>query len=367
MPDKTIWSREAHTAAKHHILRGYLDAWFAIFGNTDGRAIFFDGFAGPGVYSDGQAGSPLIALECLLDHNHLEKMLRCEFVFLFNERDPERFRALERVVEQTRARRGGWPPNVKVQLRHGPFGELADTLIQQRKLAGQPMAPTFAFIDPFGYKDVSMQQIAELLSSQRSEAFIYLATNHLNRFSTAGNVDPLLEQLYGTDEFKQAPPAGDPKRTPFLVSLFERQLQDVANFPHVQSFRMRNGKNINSNHMVFASRSITGLDKMKQAMWKVDPKGEFEFSDVLAGQTVLFGDEPDMTPLRKALLDEFGGRTVPIQSVIDFAVTKTPYHSSHVKTRTLKPMENDQLLIGHRRKRKGSYPDGSLVEFFPRS
>src|SRR5260221_10227736 len=67
-PKSTIWPAEAHTLAKHAILRAYLHAWFPILTSSYGGAIYFDGFAGPGRDQGGEEGSPVIALEAALVH-----------------------------------------------------------------------------------------------------------------------------------------------------------------------------------------------------------------------------------------------------------------------------------------------------------
>jgi three-Cys-motif partner protein len=49
---------EPHTRAKHEILKRYLQAWMVIL--SQGRfpeILYIDGFAGPGQYEGGEAGS----------------------------------------------------------------------------------------------------------------------------------------------------------------------------------------------------------------------------------------------------------------------------------------------------------------------
>lgn len=57
----TIWDIEPHTAAKHDILRRYLQAWIPILGSTHERIVYIDAFAGPGIYKGGEDGSPIVA------------------------------------------------------------------------------------------------------------------------------------------------------------------------------------------------------------------------------------------------------------------------------------------------------------------
>jgi three-Cys-motif partner protein len=66
-PRQTIWPLEPHTRAKHEILKRYLQAWMVIL--SQGRfpeILYIDGFAGPGQYEGGEAGSPIIALDTAL-------------------------------------------------------------------------------------------------------------------------------------------------------------------------------------------------------------------------------------------------------------------------------------------------------------
>ena len=68
-PKKTLWDIEPHTRAKHEILKKYLEAWFPIINRYNRKIIYIDGFCGPGRYSGGEPGSPVIALDVAMNHN----------------------------------------------------------------------------------------------------------------------------------------------------------------------------------------------------------------------------------------------------------------------------------------------------------
>ena len=57
------------------------------------------------------------------------------------------------------------------------------------------------------------------------------------------------------------------------------------------------------------------------------------------------------------------GSTVLIKDVIDYVITKTPFHSGQVKVKTLKPMQQAGRISSPNQKKKGTFPDGTLVEF----
>ena len=359
---QTIWPLEPHTAAKHQLLAQYLDAWFPILASFNKRIVFLDGFAGPGIYEGGEPGSPTIALSRLLDHPNFAKMHDTTFDFVFNEQEVHRFHSLKTQVAAFQSGRNPWPSNVRIQTVNQSFTTLGERMLTG--LEGKPLPPTFAFIDPFGFKDAPLDLIQRLVKFRRIELFVYFPYNNVNRFSTAETLaDPHLEALFGTDEFKNAPKGGAGSRKQFLHDLYQRQLHNVCGFDYVQSFEMVSADNHTGYFLFFCTRDLTGFDRMKTAMWKVDPAGGRRFTDVLAGQTVLFQEDVDTSPLRAELLAHFAGQTVSIKEITDFVVGETPFISSHVKRKTLAPMQADGLIECPGQKTRGQYPDGTLIRF----
>ncbi|MEX2751159.1 MAG: three-Cys-motif partner protein TcmP [Candidatus Freyarchaeota archaeon] len=86
--DGCLWPIEPHTRAKHEILQNYLKAWLPILSTIEERIIYLDGFAGPGIYTDGEFGSPVIALQTAVNHNLRERFR--EIIFIFIEKDTRR-------------------------------------------------------------------------------------------------------------------------------------------------------------------------------------------------------------------------------------------------------------------------------------
>src|SRR6266487_4348892 len=106
-PKSTEWAREPHTKAKHDLIQKYLGGWFPILGSSNDRIVFLDGFAGPGAYAEGEMGSPLLAIETLLDHSHFARFGHRQFVFLFCEPEADRCAALQARLDEFAAVRGG--------------------------------------------------------------------------------------------------------------------------------------------------------------------------------------------------------------------------------------------------------------------
>ena len=357
----TLWPIKPHTAAKHELLRRYLEGWLPVLTRYNERVLYLDGFAGPGEYENGEPGSPLLALRALLDHKHLERAGRdFKVLFLFNEQDPARAAHLEGVLAREEAERSGWPDTIEVRVDRRSFDELADEILDQ--VSGGSLIPTFAFLDPFGYKGVRLTQVAELLASPRCELFVYFDANSTIRFATSGHVDDALFDLFASDAFKAAPPAGgDGVRLDYLSDLFKQRLESVGEFTHVSRFEMRGENNRVIAHLFHATRHVKGLQLMKDAMWKVDPSGSFSFSDRFAGDSVLFEPEPDTRILQSDLLKHFAGQTVPIEDVRHYVLAQTPFADKHIKRLTLASMRKEGLVSSSHP--KGSFPEGTLVTF----
>ncbi len=197
--DADRWDYPPHTRAKHQILGKYLDAWYPILASMNGRLVFLDGFAGRGRYTDGSEGSPLIALRHLVDHSFWPKMSKREFVFIFVEHDERNAESLQREIDTFKADRQPWPKNVKTQVIHGKFDKTATEIIEYLRAQKSQLAPTFAFVDPFGYSGLPMELIAELLAYPKTELFVNFLVGHVQRFIERDGQERAMRSLFGID------------------------------------------------------------------------------------------------------------------------------------------------------------------------
>ena len=72
---------------------------------------------------------------------------------------------------------------------------------------------------------------------------------------------------------------------------------------------MRNEADVTDYYLFYATNNLLGLQKMKEAMWRVDESGEFSFSDNTdPDQLILFAKEPQYDMLRRQVLNQFRGQ-----------------------------------------------------------
>lgn len=372
MTDDSTWMMKPHTRAKHVLLRRYLGAWFPILtsGGFNRRVIYIDGFAGPGIYSGGEPGSPIIVLDTLVNHSNFSKLSETEFIFIFVELKKKYFQNLENEITKFWDKlEGGQPSNIKLALYNEPFKEVADQMIDVTYGQGKQLAPTFAFIDPFGWSGVPLKTVRDLLSSDKCEVLFSFMYDSINRFITIN--DPSLaltfNELFGTDinKYNQITKLKGEERKAFLRDLYKTQLERLAGFKFVRYFNLidsERGKTVY--FLMFGTKHPKGLEVMKEAMWSLDPIQGYSFAGSAGAQNMLFALEPDIAPLRRAILEQFAGKTVPVETIEEFVIMSTDYKKSHYKKQVLKVLEMEGLITCvSRRKMNYTYPSGTTLSF----
>ena len=364
MSNDTVWRLEPQTRAKHAILRRYLGAWFPILSAQNERIVFFDGFSGPGRYTDGEPGSPVIALETLLAHAYFPKMKNCDFLFLFNEEDSNRFSELESEIERITSSASPWPDNVKIHAVCDNFQSTATELVEIMDEQGKRLAPTFAFVDPFGFKGLSLGLLARLMKSPRCELFILFSFNSLNRWISHPNekIQNHLKELFGTEDYLGAQELSGIPRKKFLTDLYERQIKNELKLEYVQGFEMVTLEN-KSYFLFHGTRHIAGVRAMKEAMWNIDPTGMYKFVSREEDEPILFSLTQDTSKEQEQVALHFSGRTVFFGDVEKYVLTKTRLATKHVKKEILRPLQEGMKITCHNQTRKYTYPEKEMIEF----
>jgi three-Cys-motif partner protein len=331
-PQTTVWELEPHTRAKHAILKRYLQAWTPILSLGGFPQIaYIDGFAGPGRYSKGEDGSPVIALKIAIEQTKPGTRV----LFLFVELDSERARVLQTIVDGIQR-----TADIRVKVAAGKtFEQAFEEFLAFYTKKRQSLPPTFAFIDPFGWKGVPFSIVKQVMSYQSCEVLVTFMYEEINRFLSQGQQGENFDSFFGTPRWRDCNSIIEPHtRNRFLHDLYVEQLRSTAGAKYVRSFEMRNGRDVTDYFLFYATNSRKGLQKMKEAMWKVDAVGEFTFSDATdPNQMVLFG-EPAVDVLKEQILRRFSGRDATVADVEEFVLAETAFRETHYK-KILKDLE----------------------------
>ncbi|WP_422473682.1 three-Cys-motif partner protein TcmP [Endozoicomonas sp. ALB032] len=361
-PSSTCWPLDPHTIGKHQVLKSYMHAWLPILSSGFPKLMFIDGFAGPGEYECGSPGSPIIALDALIQHSY-KQHISSQVDFYFLEKDERRISHLSNLVK---ARYPSLPPNVNVYFINGVFDTSVTELLDQVEIQSSRQLPCFAMIDPFGVTDNSMDTMARLLSNPRAELYISFMYSYINRFKNTSSFENSLDSLFGCPDWREGRNITDQEnRKDFFYNLYKQQLKR-SGASEVVYFDLYRGNELVYT-IFFATKSRLGCDKMKQAIWRAAPDGNMifrgsEHQDLLGGAL-----QPNFKPLQVALTRQFKGQGwIRIESIQDFVASdRTDYHTGHTKSQALKLMEKngDIEVDTSTRKRRNTYPNGTRLRF----
>lgn len=361
-PRTTIWSLEPHTLGKHKVLESYMQAWLPIMTRWNGRALFIDAFSGPGEYTKGEPGSPVIALQALIGHRARIRMHN-EMVFMFIEKDAARTDHLKEVLSELEK---ALPSNCRYQVINSTFDETLTHVLDRIEQQQTNLAPAFVMIDPFGVSETPMGTIGRILQNPKSEVFISFMYEWINRFKGEPSFVRHLDDLFGCPDWRQGIDLSDDvERRNFFHNLYANQLK-VHGAQFVVPFELYEGER-HIYTIFFGINDLTGCDKMKQAIWKIAPFGDYKFKSGIINQFTLGESVVDFIPLENSLLERFSGQGwQKIADVEAFVKSDaTPFHSSQLRGNALRPMENSgQIKVKDgTRKQKGSYPSGTVLRF----
>lgn len=296
--------------------------------------MFIDGFAGPGKYSGGEPGSPVIALDAWINHRDFSR-LRDKVRYLFIEEDVARGKFLKSLLER---QYGHLPIKGYWEVSNSKFDETLTRFLDAIERQQRQLPPAFVMIDPFGVSDTPMSTVARIVANERSEVYISFMYEEMNRFLEHPNLERPLDVLFDCCEWRKARGMVGDERRDFLFGLYKTQLKKNG-AKYVVHFELYEGARLKY-AIFFGTGNLLGCDRMKQAIWRVAPMGDFRFRGGQIGQLMLGDDFVDYSLLEKDLQQEF--RLQGWQSIDEVEAfvqsDATGFHSSHLRT-ALRSME----------------------------
>ena len=351
-----------HTHAKHLLLKRYLDRWFPILGNQEKAINYIDGFAGPGEYQSGDEGSPQIAIRAAMAHvqnGSLSPDVKIHFSFV--EADPDSADHLKKRLANLHT-----PRSFDIEVVPGEFAQVMSAELDRINKKGMSLAPTFAFVDPFGFSGIPHELMARILRSPKCEVFVNIMIEFINRFLEHPNEQIVAHfpQTFGTAEVLKIPERiGD--REAAILSLYRTQLCRLAKY--VGRFDMHGKRDQKTYSLFFATNHPRGFEKMKEAMWSVDKVDGAKFSDAEPGEACafeLFG----FWPLWDSLFDKFQGQRVLMGDLERYVIEKTDFLPTHARSILTKYERKGEIAVetvaGYKR-RAGTFKNDKVYIKFP--
>ena len=305
---------------KARIVEKYFWVWAKVIIATvkksasEPKIAYIDLFAGAGRYKDGSKSTPVKVLETAISDPDMRSML----VSIFNDVDTENVNSLQETVDSI--------PGIE-NLRYRPQilnHEVGDNIVktfQDRKLV-----PTLFFVDPWGYKGLSLQLINSVVKDWGCDCIFFFNYNRINMGLGNSKVEDHMNALFGrmrADQIREQLKLLNPQeRELTVVEAICEALKEMGG-QYVLPFRFRHESgNRTSHHLIFVSKHVKGYEIMKDIMAKessehIQGVSSFEYSPATLQQPLLFELTRPLDELETMLLNAFSGRTLTMKEIYD--------------------------------------------------
>jgi three-Cys-motif partner protein len=356
------------SVVKATLVEKYFDAWAGIIvgaqnqyrPGADNRIGYVDLFAGPGRYKDGAVSTPLRVLQKAIEKPaYAERLLT-----IFNDKDSENVRTLEEEIARL--------PGIE-RLKHKPVvwnAEVGDKIAKH--FGSKSKIPTLAFIDPWGYKGLTLHLVDAFLRDWGCDCIFFFNYARIN----AGLSNPMVHEhmcaLFGEERAaalaKELEPLGPAAREATIVNALAQALKGYGH-RYVLPFCFKNDTGTRTkHHLILVTKAFKGYDVMKDIMAKASSSHEqgvpsFTYSSAdSSAQQLLFDLNRPLDDLRAMLLRDLAGRTLTMRAIYEAHSVGRPYVSKNYKD-LLAVMEQEGSIKASGRKSTRGFADDILVTF----
>ena len=324
------------SAVKTAIVSKYFWSWAKVIipqvrNRPDPKIAYLDLFAGPGRYKDGTKSTPLLILEKAIEDPEMSQML----VTIFNDKDDDSTRELEHAINRL--------PGIE-KLKHHPLVMNDEVGSEMVKVFSQiSLVPTLFFVDPWGYKGLSLQLVNSVLKDWGCDCIFFFNYNRINMGLSNPVVQEHMASLFGEKReagmrAKLEGLAPQDRENYIVEELCDALGAKRGRFVLPFTFKSEAGTRT-SHHLIFVSKHPLGYGIMKEIMAGESSLHEqgvpsFQYSPADQRFPLLFELNRPLDDLEEMLLAQFAGRTLAMKEI---------YERHHVGRRFIKKNYKDVL------------------------
>lgn len=248
---------------KVNIVVSYFTAWSRIMCKNWSSSIdigYVDLFCGPGVYQDGSESVPILLLKDVLGNQNLCNRMW----FFFNDKSEGNIENLKKEIKRIDV-------NNKLDKRIQFSDQTIDDKFAER-IKINAKGPILSFVDPFGYKGLTIDLISKLIQNNGSECIFFFNYNRINMaLSNNTKFDEYLEGIFGATKVNTLKEelrglTAEEREPVVLNALVEALKNNNANY--VLPFKFYRIDMVRTSHfIIFVSKHKRGCSIMKQIMY----------------------------------------------------------------------------------------------------
>lgn len=261
------------TKLKLKIFQECFREWYPVFIHHKhiANVLIYDMFAGSGMDTKGNYGSPLILLQEAKGENKqhcifLSSQNAPQVYFGFNELLPQKEKELESNVADYMQKckktcHLECPFNRHIVCKSADFSTLMSTKVLLRNLMDENNAK-FVLLDQYGFKQIDDNIFTKLISFPKTDFIFFIASSFIKRFREL----PAVTNYFHKTKIKYD--ESQPKECHRIIADYFRSLIPTNKDYYLHSFTIQKGKNYYG--LIFGTSHSLGMEKFLNVCWKED-------------------------------------------------------------------------------------------------
>lgn len=351
---------------KTSIVYNHFASWLNIIGNTTKKnprpLAYLEMFAGPGIFKDGNKSTPVLVAERVITSAFANRVK-----LVLNEVNADYADALQDNLSAI-------PGFDSLQIP-AVFSREDVTSNHRRFLNEIQDMPAIMFVDPWGYKGVSLALFNEFMAGADMGRDAILFFNY--RRVTAAISNELFREhmnlMFGPERASRlaAEVEGlhDERREAKVLGAIEEALKEIT--PFVQRFEFtKRGDNL-----IFLAKRQKGLDVVKSVMAKRSERDDEGFASFSydsrpkpeATQGLLFKPPSKLVELQEDLMTRFAGRTLTFEEIVQGHHVGTTFVTANYRDALIQLEDSGAISTEPRNRKPGTFAPHVRVTFPRRS
>ena len=357
-------TKSDESAVKARIVEKYFSVWSKVVAPTakkrGNKLGYIDLFAGPGRYRDGSASTPIMVLQSAVRDPDLSQML----VSFFNDQDENHTRTLESEIAKIENINSlKYPPVIRCSA-------IGDTVAEF--LNATRLIPSFSFVDPFGYKGLSLKIVNGVIKDWGCDCVFFFNYNRINAGLSNRNVTKHMAALFGetlAKQLMQRLKGLKPHQREALVLESLTQAIKTLGGSYVLPFRFKSHTGKRTKHcLIFVSKHFKGYDIMKKIMSSESSSREqgvpsLEYSTALEQTPLLTSLTQPLKFLEEQLRVGFSGLSISFEDLYQKHSVDTPFIRANYREIILKLEMEGAVQCVPAKRAKGTLAGRVLIHF----
>ncbi len=323
---------------------------------------YTDLYAGRGKFDSGEPSTPLLLLQAAIDDDDLRQNLKT----VFNDKDPQLVHSLKEAIAIL--------PKIEL-LKYPPIvvNQIVGASVAENIANRDNRPPTLTFIDPYGYKGLSVELFEATVKHWGCECIIFFNYNRINPAMNNDSVRDLIDEIFGTQSAEkvraQLASLSPQEREELIVKELTQVLK--RNDRLVSWFRFTTPSGSRTSHyLIHCTKNATGYKIMKEILsvyssGSVRGVPSMEFNLQKERQPTLIEMSDPIGDLANELAHTFEGRTLQRIEIFNVHHIDRPYIKKNYKDALLQLERAGRIEANPANRKRNTFADNVYVTFIP--